>query len=71
MLSWDFLIQELLDHKNVSLRLVRQLTPFPKVQTEVITLEPWGTITDTRGNRVQDFEKDKKHVSFSFTDFLG
>ncbi|RXG58705.1 Mediator of RNA polymerase II transcription subunit 12 [Armadillidium vulgare] len=50
-----------LDHKNVSLRLVRQLTPFPKVQTEIIALEPWGTITDTKGNRVQDFEKDKKH----------
>lgn len=55
--------QEIGERNNVSLRLVRQLIPLPKLQAEVITLEPWGSVTDTKGNRLQEFDKDKKHVS--------
>lgn len=55
--------KELGEVTNVSLRLVRQLIPIPKVQVEVVVMEPWGSITDTKGNRHQDFDKDKKHVS--------
>ena len=53
--------REIGDNSNVSIRLVRQLIPLPKLQAEVITLEPWGSVTDTKGNRLQDFDKDKKH----------
>lgn len=59
--------QDIGERNNVSLRLVRQLIPLPKLQAEVITLEPWGSVTDTKGNRLQEFDKDKKHVS----DFLS
>ncbi|KAK8738154.1 hypothetical protein OTU49_004075, partial [Cherax quadricarinatus] len=52
---------EIGERNNVSLRLVRQLIPLPKLQAEVITLEPWGSVTDTKGNRLQEFDKDKKH----------
>ena len=57
--------QDVGERNNVSLRLVRQLIPLPKLQAEVITLEPWGSVTDTKGNRLQEFDKDKKHVSIS------
>ncbi|XP_069936794.1 mediator of RNA polymerase II transcription subunit 12-like protein, partial [Cherax quadricarinatus] len=53
--------KEIGERNNVSLRLVRQLIPLPKLQAEVITLEPWGSVTDTKGNRLQEFDKDKKH----------
>lgn len=57
------MLQDIGERNNVSLRLVRQLIPLPKLQAEVITLEPWGSVTDTKGNRLQEFDKDKKHVS--------
>ncbi|XP_076043982.1 mediator complex subunit kohtalo isoform X2 [Oratosquilla oratoria] len=53
--------KEIGERSSVTLRLVRQLIPLPKVQAEVITLEPWGSVTDTKGNRLQEFDKDKKH----------
>ncbi|KAA0189334.1 hypothetical protein HAZT_HAZT004835 [Hyalella azteca] len=53
--------QEVGELNNVSMRLVRQLIPIPKAQMEVVVMEPWGSITDNKGNRHQDFDKDKKH----------
>ena len=55
--------QELGEVNNVSLRVMRQLIPMQKVQAEVVVMEPWGSITDTKGNRHQDIDRNKIYVS--------
>ncbi|KAF2359628.1 Mediator complex subunit Med12 [Trinorchestia longiramus] len=61
LLACYYIILEVGELNNVSLRLVRQLIPLPKVQMEVVVMEPWGSITDKKGNWQQDFDKDTKH----------
>ncbi|CAL4069283.1 unnamed protein product, partial [Meganyctiphanes norvegica] len=53
--------KEIGEHNSISLRLVRHLIPLPKVQAEVVTMEQWGIVTDSKGNRLYELEKDKKH----------
>lgn len=55
--------KELGDRKPPSVRYVRQLLPLPKVVMEVITCEPVGSLTDTKGNKIAGFDSiDKKQV---------
>lgn len=43
---------------------VRQLLPLSKKQLEVVTVQPVGCLTDTKGNKIAGFDSiDKKQVS--------
>lgn len=43
---------------------VRQLLPMSKKQLEVVTVQPVGCLTDTKGNKIAGFDSiDKKQVS--------
>ncbi|XP_020279147.1 mediator of RNA polymerase II transcription subunit 12 isoform X2 [Pseudomyrmex gracilis] len=53
--------KELGDRNSPSIRYVRQLLPLPKLSMEVITCEPVGCLTDTKGNKIAGFDSiDKK-----------
>ncbi|KAL6442397.1 hypothetical protein ACFW04_002558 [Cataglyphis niger] len=53
--------KELGDRNSPSIRFVRQLLPLPKLAMEVITCEPVGCLTDTKGNKIAGFDSiDKK-----------
>ncbi|KOX75481.1 Mediator of RNA polymerase II transcription subunit 12 [Melipona quadrifasciata] len=53
--------KELGDRNSPSIRYVRQLLPLPKLTMEVITCEPVGCLTDTKGNKIAGFDSiDKK-----------
>ncbi|XP_052783955.1 mediator of RNA polymerase II transcription subunit 12-like protein isoform X1 [Mya arenaria] len=39
---------------------VRQLLPLPKQFFEVVTVEPHGTLVDTKGNKIQGFDSIKR-----------
>ncbi|XP_014477352.1 PREDICTED: mediator of RNA polymerase II transcription subunit 12 [Dinoponera quadriceps] len=53
--------KELGDRNSPSIRFVRQLLPLPKLTMEVITCEPVGCLTDTKGNKIAGFDSiDKK-----------
>uniref|UniRef100_A0A8D9FIE5 Mediator of RNA polymerase II transcription subunit 12-like protein n=1 Tax=Cacopsylla melanoneura TaxID=428564 RepID=A0A8D9FIE5_9HEMI len=53
--------KEIGERNSPSIMHVRQLLPLIKVQTEVITTEPIGCLTDTKGNKIQGFDSfDKK-----------
>lgn len=55
--------KELGDRNSSSIRFVRQLLPLPKLTMEVITCEPVGCLTDTKGNKIAGFDSiDKKQV---------
>lgn len=42
---------------------VRQLLPMNKKQLEVVTVQPVGCLTDTKGNKITGFDSiDKKQV---------
>lgn len=57
--------KELGDRNSPSIRFVRQLLPLPKLTMEVITCEPVGCLTDTKGNKIAGFDSiDKKQVNF-------
>ena len=49
---------------------VRQILPLPKRYYEVITVEPHGTLVDTKGNKIQGFDsikrKQVRYLSFIF-----
>ena len=54
--------KEIGDKSTPSIMYVRQLLQLPKVVQEVITVEPVGSITDTKGNKITDSDGiDKKH----------
>ncbi|XP_034195865.1 mediator complex subunit kohtalo [Osmia lignaria lignaria] len=53
--------KELGDRNSPSIKYVRQLLPLPKLTMEVITCEPVGCLTDTKGNKIAGFDSiDKK-----------
>ncbi|KAI5712973.1 hypothetical protein M8J75_012739 [Diaphorina citri] len=53
--------KEIGERNSPSIMHVRQLLPLMKQQTEVITTEPIGCLTDTKGNKIQGFDSfDKK-----------
>ncbi|CAG7719777.1 unnamed protein product [Allacma fusca] len=53
--------KELTDRNSESIKPLRQLLPFSKVQSEVVVTQPTSTVVDSKGNRVQSFEfVDKK-----------
>ncbi|XP_065336450.1 mediator of RNA polymerase II transcription subunit 12 isoform X5 [Cloeon dipterum] len=53
--------KELGDRHSQSITQARQLLPLAKPMCEVITCEPVGCITDTKGNKIQGFDSiDKK-----------
>ncbi|XP_057325001.1 mediator of RNA polymerase II transcription subunit 12 [Microplitis mediator] len=53
--------KELGDRNSPSIQYVRQLLPLPKLTMEVITCEPIGCLTDTKGNKIAGFDSiDKK-----------
>ncbi|XP_015113779.1 mediator of RNA polymerase II transcription subunit 12 isoform X2 [Diachasma alloeum] len=53
--------KELGDRNSQSIQYVRQLLPLPKLTMEVITCEPVGSLTDTKGNKIAGFDSiDKK-----------
>ncbi|XP_034934643.1 mediator of RNA polymerase II transcription subunit 12 [Chelonus insularis] len=53
--------KELGDRNSPSIQYVRQLLPLPKLTMEVITCEPVGCLTDTKGNKIAGFDSiDKK-----------
>ena len=53
--------KELGDRNSQSIQYVRQLLSLPKITMEVITCEPVGCLTDTKGNKIAGFDSiDKK-----------
>lgn len=55
--------KELGDRNTPSIQHVRQLLLIPKRTCEVITCEPVGCLTDTKGNKITGFDSiDKKQV---------
>lgn len=60
---FDFFLQELSDKDSESIKPLRQLLPFSKVQVDIIVTTATSMIIDSKGNRVQSFEfVDKKPV---------
>lgn len=54
--------KEVGERRNASLQHIRQLLPLPRLTTEVIAVEPSGSITDSKGNKISfDSSVDKKH----------
>ena len=53
--------KEIGEADSVSLRFLRQLLPLPKLFEAAITCEPFGTVTDAKGNKVKGFNVDKKY----------
>ena len=45
---------------NVTIKYLKQLLPFPKTFLEVIISEPFGTVSDGKGNKKKGFNCDKK-----------
>lgn len=55
------LFQEVADKDSDSIKPLRQLLPFSKVQAEIVVTQATSIIVDSKGNRVQSFEfVDKK-----------
>jgi mediator of RNA polymerase II transcription subunit 12 len=52
--------KEVGENNSVSIRYLRQLLPFPKITLEAIVAEPFGTVSDGKGNKVKGFNVDKK-----------
>eukprot|EP00095_Tigriopus_kingsejongensis_P004973 maker-scaffold96_size378025-snap-gene-2.33 protein:Tk04973 transcript:maker-scaffold96_size378025-snap-gene-2.33-mRNA-1 annotation:"mediator of rna polymerase ii transcription subunit 12" len=52
--------KEVGDSTSVSMKILRQLLPFPKVVMEALVCEPFGNVTDGKGNRVKGLNCDKK-----------
>ena len=40
--------------------MIWHLLPLPKRSYEVITVEPHGTLVDTKGNKIQGFDSIKR-----------
>ncbi|XP_071052506.1 mediator of RNA polymerase II transcription subunit 12 isoform X3 [Onthophagus taurus] len=53
--------KELGDRQTPSLLHIRQLLPLPRYVNEVITVEPSGILTDSKGNKISFDSIDKKH----------
>lgn len=54
--------KEIGERQNASLQHIRQLLPLPRSTTEVIAVEPAGSVTDSKGNKISfDSTVDKKH----------
>lgn len=49
--------KEVGDRNNVSIKYLRQLLPIPKAMKEVIVTEPFGTVSDAKGNKT--FERHR------------
>ena len=63
-LKYIFIFQEIGDKISPSMMQVRQLLPLSKKQLEVVTVQPVGCLTDTKGNKIAGFDSiDKKQVS--------
>ena len=52
--------KEIGDSDSVSVKFLRQLLPLPKWFQEAIVSDPFGTVTDSKGNKVRGFNCDKK-----------
>ena len=53
--------KELAERKNSpSIGCIKQLLPLPKLTNEFVTCEPYGTITDTKGNKSSGFDSNDK-----------
>ncbi|XP_049822887.1 mediator of RNA polymerase II transcription subunit 12 isoform X3 [Aethina tumida] len=52
--------KEVGERHNASLQHIKQLLPLPRVTTEVIAVEPIGSITDSKGNKIS-FDNVDKH----------
>lgn len=53
--------KEIGERQNVSLMHIKQLLPLPRVTTELITVEPTGCLTDSKGYKISFDSVDKKH----------
>ncbi|KAJ8951793.1 hypothetical protein NQ318_019766 [Aromia moschata] len=53
--------KEIGERQNASLQHIRQLLPLPRLTTEVMAVEPAGSITDSKGNKISFDSMDKKH----------
>ena len=59
-----YLQKELGDKHFEATDMIRHLLPLPKRYYEVITVEPHGTLVDTKGNKIQGFDSiRRKQVS--------
>lgn len=57
------LFQEIGDRTSPSVLQVRQLLSLSKKQLEVVTVQPVGCLTDTKGNKIAGFDSiEKKQV---------
>ncbi|TRY73773.1 hypothetical protein TCAL_00950 [Tigriopus californicus] len=52
--------KEIGENHCASMKILRQLLPFPKVVIEALVCEPFGNVTDGKGNRVKGLNCDKK-----------
>ncbi|XP_060517503.1 mediator of RNA polymerase II transcription subunit 12 isoform X2 [Cylas formicarius] len=53
--------KEIGERFNASLLHIKQLLPLPRWTTEIIAVEPAGSITDSKGNKISFDSVDKKH----------
>lgn len=53
--------KEVGERHSASLQHIRQLLPLPRLASEVITVEPTGCLTDSKGNKISFDSIDKKH----------
>ncbi|XP_045472646.1 mediator of RNA polymerase II transcription subunit 12 isoform X2 [Harmonia axyridis] len=59
--------KEVGDRQVPSLQHIRQLLPMPRSVTEIIAVEPIGSLTDSKGNKISFDSIDKKY-GFQVTD---
>lgn len=59
--------KEVGEKHNASLQHIRQLLPMLRSVTEVVAVEPIGSLTDSKGNKINFDSIDKKH-GFQVTD---
>lgn len=53
--------KELAERKSSpSILCIKQLLPLPKLTSEFVTCEPYGTLTDTKGNKISGFDSNDK-----------
>lgn len=53
--------KEVGDRQVPSLQHIRQLLPMTRSVTEIIAVEPIGSLTDSKGNKISFDSIDKKH----------
>ncbi|XP_066254151.1 mediator of RNA polymerase II transcription subunit 12 isoform X3 [Euwallacea similis] len=53
--------KEIGERHNVSLMHIKQLLPLPRIATEIIAVEPVGSVTDSKGFKISFDSVDKKH----------